>query len=207
MIIETKDKIIGILVILIILGTFGFIFGYKQYSKIKVERDFAKENVTILQKGVTISIAKNGDTVKTNGVIQQSMSELMKNDSIKSKEISNLKIKLKNITTITDGNVDGKWHEIIKFHNDTIHDIINGDRLVKVGILSDSCITGNFRIEKDSMTSDYHVHIPLFAIVHNEFVDKWKIKNIIFWRSKYPFISAYTTCKNMTVELHQTNIK
>ena len=208
MIFSIKDKLIGLLALIIIIGVFGFIFGYKQYSKVRTERDDAVENVSVLQKGNTTSVTKSGDTVKTNGVIQQTINDLMKNDTVKSKIIKDLNLRIKNITSITDGNAKGDWDLSAKSTTDTIHDTIHHIKIVyKETLFEDSCISQTVKQYKDSATSKTHIIIPIFAAMDLRYVDKWKIKNIIYWRTKFPFISAYSTCKNVTINLHQTDIK
>ena len=200
----------GILILLILLASVSMWLSIEHKIRVKAEndRDIQKQNVSNLLQGTKTSINKNGDTTKITGILQQKIDDLLKSDSVKSKIIADLNLKPKNIKSVSDGSVKGGSVEPVKFHTDTIYDTITKEKIVIKEILtSDTCIRQSLIEYKDKTTLKTSISIPIFTATHMEFTDNWKLKNLIWWRKKYPFISAYTSCKNITIEIHQTDVQ
>src|ERR1035437_4094616 len=183
--ITIKKNIVTVLVIIIALLLLGLGLVYKHYVTVKTDRDNQIQNTTILQTKLVTTVDKYGDTIKTIGVLKESLSQaLHNNDSLKSM-IKGMNIKPKNVTGFGTGNVGVNNSIGVKLKDSSITINIlptnNQDSLtnslceekvsIKTGDYKDEWLKGTFIYYKsqDSIGLKFSLNLPIFYVKHEEF--------------------------------------
>lgn len=206
MIFGIKDKIIGILGILLIIAGIA-IFGYRSVLiSTEKERDRFEQNSNALEKEAFVFKTANGQIVSENISLTKTNNELFEdNDSLKKKVLS-MKIKPKNVTSINTGTVNVNTIGTIIMHDTVVIDK-EIERPFKTGLWNDAWATVILKQINDTISFQV-IYSDTATIIGSRYkIGKWKIKNIFVKRKIGYKISAMMGCPYSTIQVKQILIQ
>lgn len=205
-----KDRVIAVLLGICVLLLIAICFYAHELQITKEDRDIKAENVRVLLSRPKITISQSGDTIKTIGILKQTIKELTESNSSLLGQLNDMKIKKGHTTAIGTGTTNTNQGGKVVFINDTdtIHDTVFVKE--KIGFFNDTWTHAVFHLVGDTMSFTYQRLDTLFYAKHIEKIGKFKPKNLIplpwFWRKKHEVISSKSACPYQSVLLQEVQI-